>query len=552
MDFNEKEIYSKAISKKLGIPLLISKLLYNRNIKTEDDIYQFFVNDELDNPFLIPNLKIAVDRILKAIDDDEKIIVYGDYDVDGLMSSSILYLYLKKINANVDIFIPKREDGYGLNKNSIKKLYEEKEASLIVTVDTGTTAKGIDLYCKELNIDLIITDHHEVIDDKLPNESYAIINPKLIEQEHDLRYLSGSGISYFIVRALNSKVKKKENLINYKVLSAIATISDMVPLIGNNRIIVKEGISLLYETDIAGLNILLDSMNFFDYPNANNLAFNLIPILNSAARMNQSDVTLNLLTENNLLSYAHAESLKKINIKRKEESNKMYEVAFNIVKDKKFDKYIILESDHFKSGFVGLIANKISEEFILPTIVLSESETNFKASCRSNIVSINFLDLIKRLDPYLINGGGHKEACGFSFKKDNKEKILKEIDLFFKDINLEKEKAFYEEEIEFSEFDEKILINYLYKMEPFGMKNSAPILKIKNIPIDKITEFRFLKDKHLLMKIGKKFSMFHFFLSNKEKFQYKEKIKDNKENITIVLELFSKGWKLEGYIHSFE
>ena len=302
MQFNEKEIYAKAISKKIKVDPIISKLLYNRGLKNEQDIYNFFLNEKLDNPFLLPDLKKSVDRVLQALDDDEKIIIYGDYDVDGMISTCILFLFLKKINANVEIFIPNREDGYGLTEKNILKLYEENEASLIITVDTGSTAKGIDVYCNTLSIDLIITDHHEIIEDKLPSESFAIVNPKLIEEDHDLKRLAGAGVSYFLVRAINSKLKKKEVLINYQVLAAIATIADMVPLIGNNRVIVKEGIGLLYETDIAGLNILLDSLKFYHYPNANNLAFNLIPILNSAARLNQSNVTLILLTDNNLVS----------------------------------------------------------------------------------------------------------------------------------------------------------------------------------------------------------------------------------------------------------
>lgn len=552
MNIEEKNLYVKAISKKIKVDNLIARLLYNRGLTNEEDIFNFFLKEDLDNPFLLPNLKKGVNRILDALDKDEKIIVYGDFDVDGMLSSCILYLFLKKINANVDIFIPNHEDGYGLSKRNIQKLFDEKEASLIVTVDTGITAKGIDEFCNNLGIDLIITDHHEIVKNKLPSESYAIINPKLINQEHDLRNLAGAGVSYFLVRAINSKINKKVDLINYKVLAALATISDMVPLLGNNRIIVKEGLSLLYETDIAGLNILLDSIKFFNFPNANDISFNLIPILNSAARMNQAKVTLNLFTENNLLSYAFAEELKKINKERKEKSNKMYEIAFKLAKESKSNKFILLESKIFEDGFVGLVANKISEEFILPTIVFSESENKIKASARANMSKVNFLELIKLLDPHLINGGGHKEACGFSFKKDNKEKIIELIKNFFEENKIESNKEFYEEEIEFSELNIDNLINYLYKMEPFGMKNSAPVLKIKNIPISEFSEFRFLKEKHLLLKIGANFSLFHFFLSNKEKFKYKEKINNNKEKIDLILELFSKGRKLEGYVHSFE
>lgn len=555
MTFNEKESYSKAISRKIKIPLIFSKLLYNRGIKNEEDIFNFFLNEDLSNPFLLPNLKQAVDRILKAIDLNEKIIVYGDYDVDGMMSSCLLFLFLKKINANVDIFIPQRKDGYGLSKKNIERLVDEEEVNVIITVDNGITAKGMDEVCLEKSVDLIITDHHDIIENKLPKKAFSIVNPKMISVESDLKYLAGAGVSYFLVRAINSKIEKKESLIDYKVLAALATISDMVPLIGNNRVIVKEGLSLLLETNLSGLNILLDSLRFFYYPNANDIAFNLIPILNSAARMERVDITLNLLTENNLLSYKYAEDLKKLNEERKKESNKLYDISFLLAKKniEKNKNVIILEDPSFKEGFNGLIANKISEEFLLPTIVFSEDGNKVKASGRRGFTQINLLKLIEDIDSLLINGGGHQAAIGFSFNKEKLELIKEKIYIFFDNNTIEISKDSYEEEIEYNEFIIEDFINILYKMEPFGINNPAPIIKIKNIPYDSFSELKFLSNnKHFKMKVGNKFDIFHFFLSTKEFNLYKEKMYKNKENITITLELFSKGLKLVGYVHSFE
>lgn len=555
MNFNEKESYSKAISKKIKIPLIFSRLLYNRGIKNEEDIFNFFLNDELSNPFLLPTLKQAVDRILKAIDLNEKVIVYGDYDVDGMMSSCLLFLFLKKINANVDIFIPQRKDGYGLSKENIERLADEEEANVIITVDNGITAKGMDQVCIDKSIDLIITDHHDIIKEKLPTKALTIVNPKLISVDSDLKFLAGAGVSYFLVRAINSKLEKKESLIDYKVLAGLATISDMVPLIGNNRVIVKEGISLLLETNLSGLNILLDSLKFFYYPNANDIAFNLIPILNSAARMERVDITLNLLTENNLLSYKYAEDLKKLNEERKKESNKLYDIAFVLTKKniEKNKNVMILESPAFKEGFNGLIANKISEEFLLPIIVFSEEGNKIKASGRRGFTEVNLLEMINKIDSLLINGGGHEAAIGFSFEKSNLKDIKEKINTFFEKHKIEISKDSYEEEIEYKDFIMEDFINILYKMEPFGISNPAPIIKIKNIPYESFSELKFLSsNKHFKMKIGTKFDIFHFFLSTKEYNLYKEKMYKNKENITITLELFSKGLKLVGYVHSFE
>lgn len=554
MSFDEKDIYIKAISNKIKIPLIFSKLLYNRDLKNEESIHSFFLKKELDNPFLLPNMKKIVDKIEEANDLNKKIVIYGDYDVDGMLSSCLLFLFLKKINANVDIFIPDREDGYGLSNKNIDKIIIEYDGELIITVDNGITAKDCASYCKEKNVDLIITDHHEIVKNKYPHDAYAVLNPKLIEVDSDLKNLAGAGVSYFLVRALNSRIKNKQDLIDYKVLAALATISDMVSLKGNNRLIVKEGIELLFETNLAGLNVLVDSLNFFYYPNSNDLAYNLIPILNSAARMNKTEITLNLLTENNLLSYKHSQDLKKLNEVRKQESARFYELAYESVKKNTLNNnYIFLINKEFKSGFIGLISNKISEEFNKPSIIGCEDGEQIRCSARKGKSDVNLVDLINFLEKDLIDGGGHASAIGFSFKKEKLKLIEEKINTFFKNKETKNIKDFHEEELDFSLFNINEFCKFLYKMEPFGISNPAPIIKIKDIKITDFTEIKYLKNnKHLKLKLGSNFELYHFFLSKKELLLYKEKMGNNKENITINVELFSKGYKLVGYIQSFE
>ena len=549
---NDKDLYGKIIAETIESPQVIGELLYNRNLKDEKEIYKYFLkDDELTNPFELPNMKKATERVAKAVSKNEKIVIYGDYDADGILASSLLFLFLKRSNANVDIFIPAREDGYGLSKKNIKKVFENYEADLLISVDTGITAKKEVTYAKELGLDIIITDHHEIQIDKIP-DAFAVINPKLLKNDkYNLKILAGAGVAYFFVRALNSKIYNgTESLKDYLVLATLATISDMVPLIANNRILVDRGLELLYETDIIGLNMLLDKIYFFNYPTAKDVGYKIVPLINASARMNKTEVAINLFTENNMFTYKIAEDLIKLNEERKKQTQIQYTEALKIVnKNQKNSSVLIIYSEKFTSGLIGLIANKIAEEFNKPTIVMAKEKNVVKGSMRNGGNPINLLDYINEIKSDIIEGGGHADAAGFSVKPNKIIQISKKI----KNLKIEDNKSKLEDDFEITiDVNEPNLyeINkYIYRMEPFGIGNKNPLIKFINIK--KVSDAKLTQGGHIYLKINKYLNFYCFFPDNKQKAFLQNIIQKEKEEFSIIAEVYSNGYNISGYIHKF-
>lgn len=552
----EEKSLIKALSQYFELPESVGALFVNRGLKTEKDIAEYLFKEyTLTNPTKLPGLTKAVKRIKEAIDKDEKIIICGDYDVDGMLASSILFLFLKKINANVDIQIPDRvKDGYGLSVAQMIELREVKNADVLISVDNGISAFEPAQKAFELGMDLIITDHHELPSEGLP-KAYSIINPKILKEDPDgLKNLCGAGVAFYLVRALNSFIfaeGQRQNLTDFLVLAMIATISDIVPLKKDNRIIVDKGVSLLYETDILGLNYLLDKINFFQYPTASDLSFYLCPILNATARLNQPYKTIELLTDKTLTISETAEELIKINEERKEITLVQSEWAFKLAQEqilKENPPILLLFHPEFHLGILGLLANKVVDQFGKTCFVMSENNGVIKGSGRTT-GDTNLKDLVDYCQDVL-TGGGHQMAVGFTMDKDNLDKLKSKVNEYYNNRNIfSPEKKIIEWEFIQSEIENLKLIRTLYHMEPFGAANSKPYIKVKGL--EYFQEGKKLKGKHIKIIVSKYLEILYFNVSREQMLIYDEwTALGGKFN--VIGEIHSNGEKITLQAHHIE
>lgn len=519
-------------SRRLNIPSGIIKLLSNRGLHEDEQILDYLLKEyKFSNPYYLPGVKNAVERIQRALDNEEKIIICGDYDVDGMLATSMLYNYFESINANIDLHLPDREkDGYGLSVSQIEMLHSEKGAQLLISVDNGITAFDPARRASELGIDFIITDHHEPPSEGLPI-AHAIINPKLLKNDPlKLSNLCGGGVAFFLVRALDNKLfppkknedekskqKKKDRRVNSLVLAMIATIADMVPLVNDNRIIVDMGVRLLFETNLYGFNSLLDHLKFYNYPSSSDLSFKLSPILNAAGRLGKSEKTLELLTSNDLRSSTLVQDLININNQRKQMTEEQSSLAFELA-DKEIAlgrKILVLAHKDFHMGLIGLIANKVVEKYKRPAVVISVGEESCKASARS-IDGVSIKEVaIDKMEGFHLGGGGHNAAAGFSLSIDQVAPYVEKIQEFADfdvdniNFNLELEISF-----EMADLEEKEIPHYLYLMEPFGMENAIPLVEVNNIP--RFQKMNIYKGGHLRMMLTPKIELLYFFMSKEQ------------------------------------
>lgn len=503
-DVDSNEVLS--LSEKLSLPKEIAQLLISRGMRNEHEIIDFILTDEvLLDPFGLPDLKKVVDRITMAVENNELITICGDYDVDGTIATTILYRFLKHSGANVNYFIPDRVlDGYGVNSSTIKKL-KENGTSLAITVDTGSTAFDAADACKELGMDLIITDHHNLPEVGLP-DVFALVNPKLLPEGNSYDILSGGGVAYYLVRALNktwseSGLKQLALEDDYQVLAMISTIADVVSLKGDNRVIVKYGLKKLKKCRVEGLQALAKEINIYGETHAKDIAFKFAPAINAAGRIGNAEQALSLFIETNLVKAEEkAKGLLLTNEKRKEISNDVSEKVLELAaaQVKEFNPPVLVIDGDFHEGVIGISAAKVVEAYGRPAMIIGFDGPEGKASCRS-IKGLNVKDAIDYAKEFHLGGGGHDMAAGFSIAKTQVSDFRNKVIEFF---NKETKKEVVSEvdvEMDFNSLNEQFLQS-LERLEPFGQGNPTPILKINNCPVETSRE---IKGGGLLMSFGK-------------------------------------------------
>lgn len=545
---------------------IVLQLLKNRKITTQALIDEFFNADYIDDvhdPYLLIDMKKAVERVYQALESKEDVLVYGDYDADGVTSSALLVEVLESIGIRAEVYIPQREkEGYGLNMRSVSEIIDRK-FNLVITCDCAiTNVEEVELF-NQNNIDVIITDHHKE-PEILPN-AYAIIHAGLKrETKYPFHILAGVGIAYkFAVGILQSEkchlsIKDKEIAEKWLLdLVAIGSVADMVPLIGENRTLVKYGLMVmknkkkrfglekLYE--ISGTNV--------EKINSTTIGFQIGPRINSAGRIDHANTSFELLRTKNLeRAIEIANELNLNNRKRQDITNKILSQAKSqldcVDKDTKF---IWVYDKSWNLGVVGLVAGKLVQEYYRPSFVFGSDGNLWTGSVRG-IDEIDLMEIINTVSDKLERYGGHKSAAGLSIKDENFEEVKKsienEIKTRLKDLDLYPSLTL-DCEINLSDIDWDLL-DYLEKFEPFGMENSRPKFLIKNCKVNDIS-FMGKDENHLRLQVEqlgviKKivgFSMARNFVDIK-----------NNDIIDMVVELGVNEWNgnrsLEIYLLDFK
>ncbi len=490
----------KNLTDTYSVAPVISTILLNRGI-TEPQNFITPTEDALIDPFLMTGMERATERILSAIEKNEKIAIYGDYDVDGITSTAIMVKFLRSHKADVMYYIPDRhEEGYGINTDAIDKI-KSQGVTLLITVDCGITAVKEIAYAKSLGIETIITDHHECKDET--PDAYCLLNPKQSDCEYPFKKLAGVGVAFKLLQALTIKMHfhMRELIDEYIDLVAIGTIADVMPLVGENRIIVKRGLELLKYTVNRGIRALADVADInLSNVQTGTIGFMLAPRINAAGRMGDPSCAVELLlASDDMTAKRYAEILDDKNKERQEIEISILEDALNIIESTpsiKDDFVIVLSHEGWHHGIIGIVASKISERFNKPCILISTDEQNGKGSGRS-IRSFNLFKALENSGHLMQKFGGHDLAAGLSIKPEN-------IDAFRKEINTYAKACLTEEDfMPILYIDSELPPPYINMntaeklaiLEPYGMGNACPLFYVKEL---RISQIRPLSDgKHL-------------------------------------------------------
>ena len=467
-----KELESYSISKN------IAKILNARNITDMTSVKKYF-SDEYEegyDPFLMHDIQKAVDRINEAIENEEKILVYGDYDADGITSTVLLVETLISMGANVSSYIPNRfEEGYGPNKEAFTKIIDSG-ITLIITVDNGIAGvEEVDL-ANELGCDVIVTDHHK-IQDTIPN-AYAIIHPEHPEGNYPFKRLAGVGVAFKLAHALLEIFP--DFLLD---LVAIGTIADMVSITDENRIFVKQGLELINEDPRIGLKMLLELSGIDTKIDEQTVGFYIAPKLNSIGRMDSAKLGLTfLMAEEPVTARALAEQIEQYNIQRKQVTEDIVkDVISKIENSEKKQKNVIMVSGEYHEGVLGIVASNIVEKYQKPVFIMNEKEGVLKGSARS-IFDFNIYVAMNKISDLFLAFGGHTLAAGFSFEKSNFEKIEEFLDNEFEEFKQNNDlKANKNIDIVTSLEDISYqFLNSLDALKPYGMDFEKPTVLIEN------------------------------------------------------------------------
>ena len=467
-----KELESYSISKN------IAKILNARNITDMTSVKKYF-SDEYEegyDPFLMHDMQKAVDRINEAIENEEKILVYGDYDADGITSTVLLVETLISMGANVSSYIPNRfEEGYGPNKEAFTKIIDSG-ITLIITVDNGIAGvEEVDL-ANELGCDVIVTDHHK-IQDTIPN-AYAIIHPEHPEGNYPFKKLAGVGVAFKLAHALLEIFP--DFLLD---LVAIGTIADMVSITDENRVFVKQGLELINEDPRIGLKMLLELSGIDTKIDEQTVGFYIAPKLNSIGRMDSAKLGLTfLMAEEPVTARALAEQIEQYNIQRKQITEDIVkDVISKIENSEKKQKNVIMVSGEYHEGVLGIVASNIVEKYQKPVFIMNEKEGVLKGSARS-IFDFNIYVAMNKISDLFLAFGGHTLAAGFSFEKSNFEKIQEFLDNEFEEFKQNNDlKANKNIDIVTSLEDISYqFLNSLDALKPYGMDFEKPTILIEN------------------------------------------------------------------------
>lgn len=497
----DKDIVNK-IAEEHGISTLLAKILVNRGIVDSKQIKVFLEPQRHDfhNPFDMLDMEMAVNRIIEAIKNKEKTIIYGDYDVDGITSITVLKKFLNERGLDVDYYIPNRlEEGYGLNKEAIEEI-AKKGYKLMITVDCGISGVEEVELANSLGIETIITDHHEQLD-VLPN-AYAIINPKRRDNTYPFRGLAGVGVVFKVIQAISMKLNLDEKeYLKYLDIVCIGTISDIVPLVDENRVIAKLGLMLVKCTKNVGLKELIEESGYKTI-DSGMVSFGIAPRINACGRMGKQEEALELfLTDNPEKAKTITKRLNEYNIQRQETEKQIFEQAISELEKENLEEKssIVLAGENWHHGVIGIVASRITEKFFKPTILICIEDDIGKGSGRS-VPGFDLHEALAQSSKYLEKYGGHEMAVGLSLKKENIQEFKNHFEEYAKSKGVKDIVPIINVDSEITKKDiNKATVEQIKLLEPFGEQNKQPLLIYKNL---KIASIRALSEgKHLKLML---------------------------------------------------
>lgn len=505
----ENAVAVKKLAERLGVSHTTAKLLFTRGLCTAEQATLFLKQAEtsLHDPFLLKDIERAVERILRALENGERIAIYGDYDVDGVTSVSLLYTYLSRLGADIGYYIPCRSrEGYGLSTSAIDTL-KDRGVNLIITVDTGITAMDEVAYAAQLGIETVITDHHECRPE-LP-QACALVNPHRHDDAYPFKDLAGVGVVFKLICALEMTRCRRNGLSEidgiraicreYADLVAIGTIADVMPIVDENRLIVSLGLKLVEETKRPGLRALIDAasgnkVGDHRFPpkkrkiNSGFIGFVLAPRINAAGRVSSASIAVELLLANDKARAAElAEELCNLNTTRQVEENRIATEVYQKIEQmppELCERIIVIEGDTWQQGIIGIVSSRITEKYGLPSILISfdgatrgyPSDDDLGKGSGRSIKGLNLVEALANSEEYLARFGGHELAAGLTIRRGN-------IDAFRKYINRYAHEKLTEDmlcisidadcEVQMQELT-LALAQEIDKLEPFGTSNPVP------------------------------------------------------------------------------
>ena len=483
---------------------LLATILVNRHIENKDEMDKFMypTRNDFHDPYLMPDMEKAANRIIKAIKEKQPIMIYGDYDADGITSITVLKKFLLERGIPVDTYIPNRlDEGYGLNKKAIESIYNNGYR-LIITVDCGISGMEEIEYGNSLGIETIITDHHEPAE-ILPN-AYAVIDAKRKDNKYPFNQLAGVGVVFKLIQALSQKLGLEEKeYLKYLDLVCIGTISDIVPLVDENRVIAKLGLKLVEVTKNIGLRTLIETVGFKQI-DSTSVSFGIAPRINACGRMGFEQVALDLfLCENKEEAIKIADKLNKFNQERQATEKAIFEqVVKKIEMTEKQKTCIILGDEHWHHGIIGIVSSKVTDMYFKPSILVCFEGEEGKGSGRS-IPGFDLHEALSNCREHIEKFGGHSMAIGITVKKSEFESFKSDLEEYATNKNVT-------EIVPVMNIDKEITLKQinipdvqsLQLLEPFGEANTMPIFLLKNLKINSIRALSEGKHLKLTLKDG--------------------------------------------------
>jgi single-stranded-DNA-specific exonuclease len=497
----------------LGISPIVSQMLINRNILTPDDAKKFLSPSlsDLHNPFLMKDMQEGVDRLTKAIYNREKVLIYGDYDADGITSVVLLVKFLGEIHDDVTYYIPDRvSEGYSLNKNALNKIKSDG-VKLVITVDCGISDYDETSYANSLGMDVIIIDHHE-IPDIIP-KAVAVINPNRSNCQFPFRHLAGVGVAFNFLITLRGKLRedgfwenrKYPNLKGYLDLVALGTIGDLSPLTDENRVFARVGLDLISEGRRVGLKALKEVSGMeSNVVDSNGASFCLIPRINAAGRVGSpEDAVRLLLTDDMDEAMKIAGRLDAYNRERRKMENEILSEIVDIINttpNPRKESSFIFTSTKWHPGVIGIVASRLIEKYYRPAILICLKDGIGKGSGRS-IIEFNMYQGLKKCDSLLISYGGHRYAAGISIKEENIKEFSDCFDeIIRQDLTISDlaPQTIIDTQCNLNEINHE-MVSQLDKLAPFGNMNPEPVMCVRNV---NVTSPTVVGSNHLRMRVS--------------------------------------------------